>query len=112
MFAFALLPPLVRLYIRSVITGVWLGVVFVALLLAADVGGLRRLVLAAPEGGLAVAMLVVFNAFVFGAAQFGIRVMALARQDGGRGGGGALTKHDRHPPTRPVRVKIAVPDRR
>ena len=110
MSLYASLPPLVRLYIRSVVAGLWLSGVFVAALLWGDVAGLRRLVLAAPEGVLAVVLLVVFNALVFSGAKFGIRVMAQAEKDQ-RPGGGRFTKDDGSPPESAIPVRIAAVDR-
>lgn len=111
MSAFASLPLLVQLYLKSVVTGLWLAIVFVGLLLWGDVAGLGRLVMAAPEGPLAVAMLVIFNAIVFSGVQFGIRVMGMAETDDDPAGG-RFTKDDSTPPVEAVPVTIASPDRR
>lgn len=72
---------LVRLYIRNVIIGFGLAVVFTAILLALDVVGLRHLVTHSHGGVIAVIMLVIFNTIVFAGAQFGWAVMAMA-EDG------------------------------
>jgi hypothetical protein len=81
------MPRLARLYIVSVAIGFAMAVLFVAALLALDVGGLRRLVLASPSGWLGGAMLVFFNGIVFAGVQFGFAVMALARAEDGPTGG-------------------------
>ncbi|RVV99515.1 hypothetical protein EKE94_02200 [Mesobaculum littorinae] len=80
------MPKLVRFYIRHVLIGLGLAVVFVGLLLAFDVGHLRHLVLTSSEGPLALGLLVLFNAIVFSGAQFGIAIMGLGRDTPPRGG--------------------------
>jgi hypothetical protein len=92
------MPRLVRLYLASVATGFAAALVFVALLLACDIGGLSGLVLGSPAGWIGGVMLVVFNGIVFAGVQFGIAVMAL----GGR------EDHRRGPPRDPVPVPIPV----
>ncbi|SIS79680.1 hypothetical protein [Phaeovulum vinaykumarii] len=83
------LPRLVRLYIRNVAVGGILSLVFVGLLLGADVGGLRHLVLHAQGGWIALMMLLVFNAIVFAGVQFAITIMRMAAPEGaGPTGGG------------------------
>jgi hypothetical protein len=82
------MPKLIRLYVVSVAVGFGLALAFVALLLALDIGGLRRLVLGSEVGWLAGLLLVVFNGIVFAGAQFGIAVMRLGepeRRDPPRG---------------------------
>ncbi len=71
------MPELVRLYIRQSLIGFAIGIAFVALLLAANVAGLRGLILGSPMGWLALMMLVLFNGFVFAGVQFGITVMRM-----------------------------------
>jgi hypothetical protein len=71
------MPPLVRLYLRSVAIGFALAAAFVALLLWADPMGFGGLVLRARPAALPVALLVLFNGIVFSGVQFGIAVMAL-----------------------------------
>jgi len=66
------LPRLVRLYIRQAIIGFALSAVFVAALLWLDIGGLWHLVHHVAGGGLAVAMLWVFNGTVFAGVQFAL----------------------------------------
>lgn len=102
------MPELVRLYIRNVLIGIGLAVVFVAALLGLNVANLRHLVLSSDMGWVAVAMLVVFNAIVFSGVQFAIAIMRMAEpEDRGSGGrkvraGGALA---------PVRAEAAAPRR-
>lgn len=72
------MPPLVRLYTRSIGIGVLLAVVFTGLLIWMDVANLRHLILETPGGVLATAMLIAFNAIVFSGVQFGIAVMRMA----------------------------------
>lgn len=81
------MPELVRLYIRHVLIGVALSIVFVGLLLWLNVAGLGHLVAATREGPIAVLMLVVFNAIVFSGVQFAFAVMGMAEKpkDGGKG---------------------------
>ncbi|MBP1804690.1 hypothetical protein [Rubellimicrobium aerolatum] len=75
------MPKLVRLYISSVLCGFALAAVFVALLLALDVAGLRHLVLDTRSGWLGGLLLVVFNGIVFAGVQFGIRIMRMAEPE-------------------------------
>ena len=72
------MPRLVRLYLFSALAGLGLSVVFVALLLLLDVGGLRHLVLGSRDGWLAGITLIILNMIVFAGVQFGIAVMRLA----------------------------------
>ena len=98
---------LVSLYIQSCLVGLVAAVAFVGLIVWQDVAGIGRLVMASPEGWLALVMLTVFNGIVFAGVQFGIRIMMMAEpEDKGPPGGkrGAI----------PVRVPVAIPieDRR
>lgn len=79
------MPRLARLYLRHCAIGFALAAVFVAALLALDVGGLWHLVRSVEGGGLAVALLVVFNGIVFAGVQFALAVMGMAERPGGRG---------------------------
>lgn len=72
------MPRLVRLYMISILIGLVLALAFTGLLVALDIGGLRRLVLGSAAGWLGALMLVVFNTIVFSGVQFGIAVMQLA----------------------------------
>ena len=80
------MPPLVRLYIRSIAFGFALAALFTGLLIGLDVAHLRHLVLSSPMGWLAVVMLVIFNGIVFSGVQFGIAVMRMADPQPPRGG--------------------------
>lgn len=94
------MPRLVRMYIRNVLIGFGLSVVFVGLLLALNVANLWHLVTHSPGGVIAVIMLVVFNTIVFAGVQFSIAVMRMAdRDDSDRGG---LRDHLTPPVAAPV----------
>jgi hypothetical protein len=81
------MPDLVRLYIRQTIAGFALATAFVALLLGADVGGLRHLILGSDVAVLATGMLVMFNGIVFSGVQFAIAIMRMDdSRDRPRGG--------------------------
>lgn len=80
------MPALVRMYIHHVLIGFVLGLLFTGLLLWLNVGNLWHLVTTARGGYLAVAMLVMFNAFVFSGVQFAIAIMNMAEDDGQGGG--------------------------
>lgn len=73
------MPKLVGLYIRQSMIGFALSGVFVALLLHFDVANLWHLVTHVSGGVLAAVLLFVFNGIVFSGVQFGIAVMAMAR---------------------------------
>lgn len=79
-------PALIRLYLRSMACGLALGLAFTALLLAADVGGLRHLLLHSRAGLLGAGLLALFHSLLFSGVQFGIQVMAMA-EAGGSGSG-------------------------
>ena len=80
------MPELVRLYIRSVALGFLISAAFTAGLVWWDVAGVGHLILGSDIGLVAAAMLVVFNGIVFSAVQFAFKVMAMAEDDGPRGG--------------------------
>lgn len=75
------MPQLIRLYVVNVAIGFALSAVFVALLLALDVAGLRRLVLGTQGGWLGGLMLWFFNGVVFAGVQFAIAVMRLGEDE-------------------------------
>ncbi|MFM2355556.1 MAG: hypothetical protein RLZZ528_1292 [Pseudomonadota bacterium] len=81
------MPVLVRMYIRHVLIGFVLSVIFTGLLFWLNVGNLWHLVNATSGGYVAVAMLLVFNTIVFGGVQFGIAVMRMGDSDDPPGGG-------------------------
>ncbi|WP_136635405.1 hypothetical protein [Pseudooceanicola onchidii] len=80
------MPKLVRLYIRNVLLGFVIAAIFVALLMAFDVGGLRHLLTGSSSGYLAIGMLWFANGIVFAGVQFALAVMALRERPGPRGG--------------------------
>ena len=81
------MPELVRLYIRNIILGFVLAVIFTGALIGLDVAHLRHLVMATQGGWIAVLLLVVFNTIVFAGVQFAIAVMRMAEpEDKPRGG--------------------------
>jgi len=82
------MPELVRMYIRQALIGLLLGVAFTAMLLWFNVANLWHLVTARQGGTIAVIMLVVANAIVFGGVQFAIAVMRMADPDDTDEGGG------------------------
>lgn len=84
------MPKLVRLYIESVVVGFAVALAFTVGLLWWDIAGLGRLILGSDIGVVAAVMLVVFNGIVFAAVQFAVRIMAMAEDEGPRGGHGAL----------------------
>ncbi|SFE50194.1 hypothetical protein [Roseivivax sediminis] len=90
------LPPLVALFVRNWIVGFALSGIFVGLLIAGDVAGLRHLILGSADGMLALFLLWFFNGIVFAGAQTGARIFLMAEDEGGHGGG--------HRPLIPVRV--------
>ena len=75
------MPKLVRLYIVSVSIGFAVSALFVAVLLALDVAGLRHLILGSDMGWLAGLMILMFSGSIFAGVQFGIAVMAMAGKD-------------------------------
>lgn len=81
------MPELVRLYIRNVVFGALLSVVFVGLLLWLNIANLRHLILGSDIGYIAVALLFVFNTVVFAGVQFAISVMRMAEENQPPGGG-------------------------
>ncbi len=86
------MPELVRLYIRNIVYGFLLAVVFTGLLIWLDIAHLRHLVMAVKGGWLAIVMLVVFNTIVFAGVQFAIAVMAMAEKGDPPASG--LRQHD------------------
>jgi hypothetical protein len=95
------MPKLIKLYIVSVAFGFGLSAVFLALLLWADVAGIRHLIFASDIGAIAAVMMFVMNGVVFAGVQFAIAVMRLAEDpEGPKGGNRALDV------SRPVRVEV------
>ncbi|WP_134725520.1 hypothetical protein [Paracoccus luteus] len=81
------MPELVRLYIRNIVIGGMLSVVFTTALIALDVAHLRHLVMATQGGFIAAALLLLFNALVFAGVQFAIAVMRMGDRPRRPGGG-------------------------
>lgn len=81
------LPKLVRLYITHVAIGFGIAVAFVAMLLVADVAGLRHLVLETRGGWIGGVMILISSWVVFAGVQFAIAVMRLAEKPGAPKGG-------------------------
>jgi len=94
------MPELIRLYIRSVIIGFAISVVFAVVLIWQDVMGIGHLILASDIGWMAGLMLVFFNGIIFAGVQFGLRIMMMAEDDDAPRGGMRL-------PLRPVPVTPA-----
>ncbi len=74
------LPLLVRFLIRHALIGFGLALVFVALLLALDIGGIATLIFASSSAALALIILVFSMAVTFSSVQMGFAVMFL-RED-------------------------------
>lgn len=75
------MPALIKLYIRSCLTGFAVAAIFVALLVYFDIARIGSLVMNSDKGGLAVVVLWVLNGIVFAGVQFGIAIMGLAETD-------------------------------
>ena len=94
------MPKLIKLYIVNVAYGFGLSVVFLGLLLWADVAGLRHLVFQSSMGWVAAIMMIVMNGVVFAGVQFGIAVMRLAEDPEGPKGGSRAPNVSRLMPVR------------
>ncbi len=81
------MPELVRLYLRNIVFGAALAVVFIGLLLYFNVANLRHLIFASDIGYVALALMFVFNTVVFSGVQFAIAVMRMAEDETPPGGG-------------------------
>ena len=77
------MPELIRLYIRNILLGFLLAVIFTAALVVLDVAHLRHLTLETSGGWLALVLLVVFNTIVFAGVQFAIAIMRMAEPEEG-----------------------------
>lgn len=82
------MPRLIRVYIVQVIIGFGLAGLFVGLLMYANVGNLRHLVVNTSGGGIALFMFWVLNGIVFAGVQFGIAIMRMADDETTGGGKG------------------------
>lgn len=85
------MPKLIRLYIVNVLIGFAISALFLGVLLALDVAGLRHLVLDTPAGWAAGLLLFFSNGVVFAGVQFAIAVMNLAEDDNKPPRGGLRT---------------------
>lgn len=70
----------IRFLLRHLLVGLGAAAVFGGLLVAADVGGLRRLAAADEQGWLYLALLFFGLAVTFGSAAMGVSVMNLGRE--------------------------------
>jgi TRAP-type C4-dicarboxylate transport system permease small subunit len=100
----ALMPDLIRLYIRSVALGFGLSAVFTGGLIWLDVAGIGHLILGSDIGWVAALMMVFFNGIVFAAVQFAFKVMSMAEDDG-KGGGLGTPERLGEPVLIPVTAK-------
>lgn len=75
------LPLLVRFLIRHAVIGFGLALLFVAILLTLDVGGIGTLIFASSSSGLALAILVFSMGVTFSSVQMGFAVMFLRDDD-------------------------------
>lgn len=97
------MPKLIRLYIVNVAIGFAIALAFVVMLVWADIGHLRHLVLETEMGWLAFGMMWVFNGIVFAGVQFAIAIMRLADDDETPKGG------KRQRVTNPTQILAPVP---
>ncbi|GAB4307860.1 MAG: hypothetical protein Kow0058_19370 [Roseovarius sp.] len=81
------MPKLVRLYIRHCAIGFAIAALFVAMLLAFDVAGLRHLILNSDKGVVALLVLWISNGVIFAGVQFAIAVMRMKDDDDDHHGG-------------------------
>lgn len=96
------MPKLIKLYIVNVLIGFAISALFLGLVLALDIAGLRHLVLETPSGWIAGLMFFLSNGIVFAGVQFAIAVMSLAEpQDKGPRGGLRLRLAPATAPARP-----------
>ncbi|SDX20865.1 hypothetical protein [Roseicitreum antarcticum] len=107
------MPKLVKLYIQQVAIGFALAVVFVGMLLWANVANLAHLVFNTSGGYLALFLLIFFNGIVFGGVQFAIAIMRMAGRDDDTSGGKPLrdlTRYATNP--QPIAIPVHRDDRR
>ena len=100
------MPTLVKFMLRHALIGYAAAIIFVAAILALDVGGLRSLVETSSLGMLAVALLTFFTGLTFASLQMGMAIMSLKNEeeDGNETGGHAdLTAQWE---VQPVTVKV------
>lgn len=94
------MPVLVKFMLRHALIGYAVAIVFVAGLLALDMGGLATLVSTSQFGVLAVALLTFFTGLTFGSLQMGMAIMSLKEEpedDGPTGHGTAADNWELQP---------------
>ena len=101
------MPRLIAVYIRQVLVGFALAIVFVGMLLGFNVANLGHLVRGSDVGGIALIMLVVFNGIVFAGVQFGITIMRMG-EDTVSGGGRRAPRPVAQPTSRLAEVPATV----
>lgn len=81
------MPSHIRFLLKHAALGGAAGVLFVGLLLAFDIVGLRHLVMNTSEGFIALAVMTVFFVITFGSVQMGRAIMSLGRDETPPSGG-------------------------
>jgi hypothetical protein len=81
------MPDHIRFLLKHAALGATAGVVFVGLLLAFDIAGLRHLVLNTSGGFIALAVMTVFFVITFGSVQMGRAIMSLGQDETPPSGG-------------------------
>ena len=102
--------PLVRMMIVNWVVGACMGVAFALVLLVADVGGMRSLIMGADMAAPALALLFGGFAITFGAVIAATAIMLLPDDDDDRDGGRGA-RHDQALALIPVRVQARNPRR-
>lgn len=82
------MPDHIRYLLKHAAIGTVVGLIFVALVLAFDIAGLRHLVANTQGGFVALTVMSVFFVITFGSVQMGIAVMRLGADDTDTDGGG------------------------
>lgn len=80
------MPDHIKFLLRHAAIGSAAAIVFAGLIFWFNIANLRHLVMNTAEGPLAFGVMTVLFAITFGSVQMGIRVMAMADDDGGSGG--------------------------
>ena len=99
------MPRVVRLYVRSAITGFAVAGVFVVLVLWLNIANLGHLVSTSDMAIVAVLAFWILNGIVFSGVQFAWAITAVAAREDGRSGGD-------HGPRQGVPVLVAAKDRK
>ena len=79
------MPQLIRLYLKSIVIGFALSLVFTASLVWLDVANLQHLFFNVRGGFIAGAVLFGFNGLLFSGVQFAVSIMAMSDSGGSRG---------------------------